>query len=90
MKIGEAVKAILSGRVSTSTLWLFATDPERIQIAIILGQPEELPERHKHPIDAWSALNEQQRRVVRDRAPRGMDAWIEDAAQRPPMLREPR
>lgn len=89
MKIGEAVKAVLAGRVSTATLWLFATDPERVQIAIILGQPEELPEKLKHPLDAWHALNEQQRRVIRDRAPRGMDAWIEQAARPVPRPRPP-
>ena len=55
--------------LALSSLWEITTKPERVQIALILGRPAELPPRAASPELAWKAMNAQQRRLVLRHAP---------------------
>ncbi len=69
MKVGEAARLVLSGRLQLAVLWAIATDPERIQVALILGRPDELPRTARTPAAAYASLNAQQQRIVQQLGP---------------------
>ena len=69
MKVGEAARLVLADRLPLAVLWAIATDPERIQVALILGRPDELPRTARTPAAAYSLLNAQQQRLVQQLAP---------------------
>lgn len=69
MRVARAASLVIAHELSLPTLWSFTTAPERIQIALILGQPTELPIAYGSPLDAWTTLNAQQRRLVQKLSP---------------------
>ena len=69
MRVLEAVRLVRAEMLALSSLWEITTKPERVQIALILGRPAELPPRAASPELAWKAMNAQQRRLVLRHAP---------------------
>ena len=69
MKVGEAARLVISERLQLAVLWAIATDPERIQVALILDRPDELPRGTRTPAAAFATLNSQQQRLVHQLAP---------------------
>lgn len=64
-----AARLVRAKRLDMETLWLIATDPERITVALLLGRPEQLPATASSPALAWNGINQQQRRLLLDHAP---------------------
>lgn len=69
MRVMEAVRLVRTGKLPMPALWQIATRPERVQVALILGLPAELPARAASPDLAWKSMNTQQRRLVLRHAP---------------------
>ncbi len=69
MRVLEAVRLIRAGALALPELWAIATKAERVQVALILGLPAELPVRAATPELAWKAMNAQQRGLVLRHAP---------------------
>jgi hypothetical protein len=78
MRVLEAVARIRSGRLALDDLWSITTRPERVQVALILGLPAELPIQASTPDLAWKALNLSQRRAVLKHAPAAIRARLPD------------
>ncbi len=78
MKVLEAVRLIRADYLGLQTLWTITTQPERVQIALILGCPSELPQRAATPELAWQAMNLRQRRLVLAHAPLAVRARLPD------------
>ncbi len=72
MRVLEAVRMVRAGTLVLPQLWAIATRPERVQVALILGLPAELPARADTPDLAWKAMTVQQRRLVLRHAPPGI------------------
>lgn len=94
MKIGEAVRLVLAGSLPLQVLWAIATDPERIQAALILGRVDQLPRSCRDPAAAYASLNPQQQRLVQQLAPLAVSAGLPAAPPLPgakqPTPRPPR
>ncbi len=84
MKIGEAVRLVHGGQLPLPVLWAIATDPERVQVALILGRPAELPRQLRTIEAAWASLNGQQQRLVHQLAPADFSAGLPDAPAKTP------
>ena len=69
MKIGEAVRLVIGGRLNLPVLWAIATDPERVQVALVLDRADQLPRGLRDPLAAYQSLNDQQQRLVWALAP---------------------
>ncbi len=69
MRVLEAVRLVRAGTLALPQLWAIASRPERVQVALILGLPAELPVRAGTPDLAWKAMTTQQRRLVLRHAP---------------------
>ncbi len=69
MRVLEAVRLVRSGTLALPQLWAIATRPERVQVALILGLPTELPTQAASPDLAWKSMTTQQRRLVLRHAP---------------------
>ena len=69
MKVGEAVRLVIGGRLALPVLWAITTDAERIQIALVLGRADQLPRGMRDPVAAYQSLNPQQQRLVWALAP---------------------
>ena len=69
MRVLEAVRLVRAEMLALSSLWEITTRPERVQVALILGRPAELPPQAASPALAWKAMNAQQRRLVVRHAP---------------------
>lgn len=67
-----------AGKLPLDILWKITTDPKRVQIALILGFPSELPAKAQSLILAWNSLNQQQRRLVLVHAPARVQALLPD------------
>lgn len=78
MKVLEAVRLIRADYLGLQTLWTITTQSERVQIALILGCPSELPLRAATPELAWQAMNLKQRRLVLAHAPLAVRARLPD------------
>ena len=78
MKVLQAVRLVRADYLGLPELWAIATQPERVQIALILGCPAELPPRAATPELAWQAMNLQQRRLVLAHAPLAVRARLPD------------
>lgn len=76
MKVLEAVRLVRSDHLTLATLWAITTDPERIVIALLLGWPDQLPQKARTPVLAWNSLNKQQRQLLLDHAPQGVLALL--------------
>ena len=83
MKVVAAADLVIAGELDHTTLWRITTDPERIQLALILGLPDQLPAKARTPAAAWSALNAQQQRLVLEHAPSYVLARLPTHALRP-------
>ena len=70
MRVLEAVRLVRSEALALTQLWAIATRPERVQVALILGLPAELPAQAASPDLAWKSMNAQQRPLVLRHAPR--------------------
>ena len=64
MRILQAVRLIRADYLALPQLWAIATKAERIQVALILGLPGELPKDALTPELAWRALASGQRKIV--------------------------
>ena len=69
MRVREAARAVNAGELDPTVLWRICTPPERVQIALLLDRPEDLPPGMHTPALAWGSLNNQQRRVILADAP---------------------
>lgn len=69
MRVIEAARLVTTGSLTLATLWAITTTPERVLVALLLGQTDQLPPRARTPALAWAALNEQQRQILLDHAP---------------------
>lgn len=69
MRVLEAARLVRAGVFPLPRLWLIATKPERVQLALLLGRPDELPPDARTPDAAWRALNLAERRLVLRHAP---------------------
>ena len=69
MRVLEAVRLVRAEMLALSSLWEITTKPERVQVALILGCPAELPPQAASPELAWKAMTAQQRRLVLRHAP---------------------
>ena len=69
MRVLEAVRLVRRQSLALPQLWAIATRPERLQVALILGLPAELPAQAASPDLAWKSMNTQQRRLVLRHAP---------------------
>ena len=69
MQVLKAVRLVRVGKLALPELWVIATKSERVQVALILGQPAELPVCAATPDLAWKAMNTKQRRLVLRHAP---------------------
>ena len=69
MRVLQAVRLVRSEALALPQLWAIATRPERVQVALILGLPAELPAQAASPDLAWKSMNTQQRRLVLRHAP---------------------
>lgn len=76
MKVLQAVRLVRADYLALRELWAITTQAERVQIALILGCPAELPARAATPELAWQAMNLQQRRVVLAHAPLAVRARL--------------
>ena len=91
MKVLEAVRLVRADYLALRELWAICLQAERVQIALILGCPAELPPRAATPELAWRALNLAQRRLVLAHAPLAVRARLPDdpAEQRCTTRRSP-
>ena len=78
MKVLEAIRLVRADYLALPELWAIATQAERVQIALILGRPAELPQRAATPELAWQAMNLRQRRLVLAHAPLAIRARLPD------------
>ena len=69
MRVLQAVRLVQNGTLALPQLWAIASRPERVQVALILGLPAELPAQAASPDLAWKSMNTQQRRLVLRHAP---------------------
>ncbi len=69
MRVLEAIRLVRSEALALPQLWAIATKSERVQVALILGLPAELPAQAASPDLAWKSMNTQQRRLVLRHAP---------------------
>lgn len=76
MRVAQAASLVLAHKLALPTLWCFTTAPERIQIALILGRPTELPLAYPSPLEAWTTLNAQQRRLVQKLSPLSISSLL--------------
>ncbi len=69
MRVLQAVRLVRAGTLPLPQLWAIASRPERVQVALILGLPAELPVQASSPELAWKAMTTAQRRLVQRHAP---------------------
>ncbi len=69
MRVLQAVRLVRGGTLPLTQLWAIASRPERVQVALILGLPAELPAQASSLELAWKAMTLAQRRLVLRHAP---------------------
>ncbi|WP_419729443.1 hypothetical protein [Lichenicola sp.] len=94
MRVAQAASLVQADKLSMATLWTFTTTAERIQIALILGQPTQLPIANTPPMDAWLTLDRTQRTLVLRLSPLWMSELLSASAPEqtadPPRIRRRR
>ena len=95
MRVAQAASLVLADKLSLSMLWTFTTIAERIQIALILGKPAQLPVANTSPLEAWKTLDKSQQRLVVRLSPLWVSEMLPagdppDAAVDTPRIRRPR
>ncbi|MBO1359830.1 hypothetical protein J2D73_08485 [Acetobacter sacchari] len=69
MRVLEAARLVITGKLDPEVLWQMTTPAERVAIALLLGRPDHLPPSANTPVSAWKILDARHRDLILRRAP---------------------